>query len=216
MHMLKGRYVDTMQGLAAWGPLAQFGQSATAGSPYGWRRWAASLLAIYDTGRMVELDLPWWNVAATREVERFLAARPGARVFEWGAGASTVWLARRATEVISVEHDADWLGKFEVQTEPFDNVRLMHRSIETSSYVDAIAECSDPFDLIVVDGRQRVSCLEKAKARLVPNGAILFDDSGRSRYRAGIESCGLNERHFHGRSFCVPYPDHTSLLVRHG
>lgn len=216
MHMLKGRYVDTMQGLAAWGPFAHFGRTATDGSPYGWRRWAASLLAIYDTERMVELDLPWWNVAATREVERFLAARPGARVFEWGAGASTVWLARRAGEVISVEHDAGWLGKFEAQTRPFDNVRLMHRSIETSSYVDAIEECSDLFDLIVVDGRQRVACLEKAKSRLAPNGAILFDDSGRSRYRSGIENCGLHERHFHGRSFCVPYPDHTSLLVLHG
>ncbi len=216
MHMLKGRYVDTMQGLAGWAPLMRFGQSARDGSPYGWRRWAASLLAIYDTERMVELDLPWWNVAATREVERFLAARPGARVFEWGAGASTVWLARRASEVISVEHDADWLGKFETQTKPFGNVRLMHRSIDTASYVDAIEECSDMFDLIVVDGRERVACLEKAKSRLAPNGAILFDDSGRSRYRGGIERCGLTERHYHGRSFCVPYPDHTSLLTRNG
>lgn len=216
MQMLKGRYVDTIHGLAEWGPVAQFGRSAVAGSPYGWRRWAASLLAIYDTERMVELDLPWWNVAATREIEQFLAARPGARVFEWGSGASTVWLARRAGEVISVEHDADWLGKFAAQTKPFENVRLLHRSIDTASYVDAIGECSDMFDLIVVDGRQRVACLEKAKSRLAPGGAILFDDSGRSRYRAGIQGCGLRERHYHGRSFCVPYPDHTSLLTRHG
>lgn len=219
MHALKGRYVNTMHGLAGFGPLARFGDTARESSPYGWRRWAASLLAIYDTERMVKLDLPWWNVEATREVESFLKARPGARVFEWGAGASTVWLARRTGDVISVEHDSDWLGKFQAQTKDHHNVALLHRAIDgddADAYVNAIDEFDGQFDLIVVDGRQRVRCLEKATSRLAPHGRILFDDSGRARYRGGIGACGLTEDHHHGRSFCVPYPDHTSLLRHNG
>jgi hypothetical protein len=66
-----------------------------------------SLSAIHDVERMASLDLPWWTYGATREVERFPAARHGkARVFEFGSGASTLWLARRAGQVHSIVHDA--------------------------------------------------------------------------------------------------------------
>ena len=70
--------------------------------------WARSLLAIYDLPALVRLDVPWWTFTASDEVQRFLRQRPDARVFEWGSGASTVWLAKRATSVVSVEHDASW------------------------------------------------------------------------------------------------------------
>jgi hypothetical protein len=216
MRALKSTYVNAMQSLAAVGPLEQFGAAATASQRHGWRRWAASLLAIYDTDRMVALDLPWWNVAATRAVETFLAERPGARVFEWGAGASTIWLARRCASVTSVEHDPDWLARFKRQADGRDNIALMGRSITTDAYVAAIDEVGGLFDLIVVDGRQRVACLERARDRLAPQGLILFDDSGRARYRDGIARAGLAEQRFFGRSYCVPYPDYTSLLSRHG
>ena len=53
---------------------------------------------------------------------------------------------------------------------------------------------------------------ELALPHLKPGGIVLFDDSGRNRYRAGIAACGLKEKHFYGRSYCVPYPDHSSIL----
>lgn len=219
MDGIKRRYVSCLHGLASTGVLTRFDNDAQTSSPYGWRRWAASLLAIYDSERMARLDLPWWNVAATREVEAFLASRPDSRVFEWGAGASTVWLARRANQVTSIEHDAEWLARFRRQTDRFANVSLLHRSFSDAAadaYVDAIDELDAQFDLIVIDGRARARCLEKAKARLAPQGIILFDDSGRARYRDSIAGSGMIETHHYGRSFCVPYPDHTSLLRHRG
>ena len=69
---------------------------------------------------------------------------------------------------------------------------------------------------VVVDGRQRAACLEQALPKLRPGGLILFDNSGRRRYRQAIAGCGLEEQHFFGRTSCVPYPDHTSLLSRRG
>ncbi|MEM6827211.1 MAG: class I SAM-dependent methyltransferase [Pseudomonadota bacterium] len=215
--MIKRTYVEAMQGLGKVEPLAMISRNANDNDPYGWRRWFASLFAIYETDRMIELDLPWWNVEATREIEAFLAARPEARVFEYGSGASTVWLARRAHEVITVEHDGDWLRKFERQTRGFDHVNLLHRSIENSpeAYVNAIDEFEGDFDLIVVDGRHRNACLERSAPRLKADGIVLYDDSGRSRYRSAIEGIDLVETQHYGRSYCVPYPDYTSLL-RHG
>jgi hypothetical protein len=216
--LMKQTYVSAMQRLAAVPPVAGMMRAARDADVYGWRRWAASLFAIYDTRSMVALDLPWWNVQATREIESFLAARPGARVFEYGAGASTAWLARRAAEVISVEHDAAFIGSFRQMLAPFANVTLLERSLDDGpdAYVGAITETAGEFDLIVVDGRNRAACLMASIARLAPRGVVLFDDSGRSRYRAAIDGCGLAETHHHGRSFCVPYPDHTSLLSRRG
>jgi predicted O-methyltransferase YrrM len=198
--------------------MAKLTEGARESDAYGWRRWAASLLAIYDTKTMVRLGLPWWNVAATREVEQFLKARPGARVFEYGAGASTAWLAQRAEEVISVEHDAAFIGDFREMLAPFRNAKMLERSIADGpdAYVNAITEAGGQFDLVVVDGRYRADCLKAAIPYLKPNGIVLFDDSGRKRYRGAIENSGLAEQHHHGRSFCVPYPDHTSILARRG
>lgn len=212
MQAIKATYVNIVRQLSAGGPLARLGEVAPESAPHGWLRWGGSLLAIHDTGKMIGLDLPWWNVAATREIEAFLSARPGARVFEWGAGASTVWLARRAGSVVSVEHDPDWLAVLQRQTQPFGNVTLLHRERANGAYVDEIACQEGRFDLIVVDGRDRIACLAAARAHLAPGGLIVFDDSGRRRYRNGIRQSGLSERRFFGRSYCVPYPDHTSLL----
>ncbi|QUL36435.1 O-methyltransferase [Erythrobacter sp. JK5] len=223
MHIIKRRYVDTMQalghGLDGLGGSVDSDAAQRASDPYGWRRWFASLFAIYETDRMIALDLPWWNVAATREIADFLAARGGnARVFEYGSGASTVWLARRCGEIVTVEHDKPWLDKFQRQTAGFDNVSLLYRPIDESpaAYVEAIDEFDGAFDLIVIDGRHRSACLKHAENRLKPGGIVLFDDSGRSRYRDAIEGSALNEHRHYGRSYCVPYPDYTSLMRHDG
>ena len=214
MRNLKQNYVGIMNGLGRLAPSVWRSKEQIIDAGFGWKRWFASLFAIYNTDRMIALDLPWWNVQASREIDRFLAQRPGARVFEYGAGASTVWLAKRAAAVTSVEHDVSWLDTMAGHTAGFDNIAVLGRSIEKrpSLYVNAIDETDGLFDLIVIDGRQRSECLARATSRLGRDGIILFDDSGRQRYRSGIENSGLIERRYRGLSYCVPYPDSTSIL----
>lgn len=218
MESLKSAYAQAVKKLAVLGPAEQCfaaGREADAGSL---SRWIASLLAIHDSSRMIALDCPWWNVAATRRIDQFLKDRPGSRVFEWGAGASTVWASQRSREVVSVEHDPRWFARLSGEIGDRRNVTLVHRHLEREGhdYVGAIGECGGLFDLIIIDGRQRARCLERAVEHLAPGGAVLFDDSGRRRYRAAIEGCGLAERVHFGRSYCVPYPDYTSILTRDG
>lgn len=217
MNAIKHGYVRFAHASAKNGLINSLSEKAKTASAYGWHRWLASLSAIYDTERMVDLDLPWWNVAATVEVENFLKQRSGPTVFETGAGASTAWLARRAAKVISIEHDKEWHHRFTAMIGDTSNVDLRFRSLgdasANSDYVAAIDESTEQYDMIVVDGRARVNCLNRAIPHLKPGGIILFDDSGRSRYRTGIEGCGLKEKRYFGRSFCVPYPDYTSILT---
>ena len=70
--------------------------------------WTRSLLSIYDVEDLAALDAPWWTFQASDIVEQHLRAYDAPRVFEWGSGASTVWLARRGALVTSVEHDSHW------------------------------------------------------------------------------------------------------------
>lgn len=194
--------------------------------------WARSLFAIYDIDDLAALDLPWWTFEAIDKVDRFLAGRPNARVFEYGSGASTIWLARRAAEVVSVEHDAAWHPEVERRLTAFPaaRVRFVPPDAELSrdaryasdkpawrgrsfrNYVHAIDAEPGQFDLIVVDGRARTACLELARGRLAPDGLIVFDNSHRRPYRRAIAASGMEWQRFGGLAACLPYPDETTLM----
>lgn len=198
-----------------------------------WRHWAYSLSLVHDSRAMAELDVPWWTYRAIAQVDRWLQSRPEpARVFEYGSGASTVWLARRAAEVHSVEHDADFARHMEgaLQDHPHASVRVVeavhsvapatpsakegHGALDFTNYVRAIDDVPGSFDLVVIDGRARAACLEVASGRLAENGLIVFDNSRRRRYRASINRSGLEEKALRGLTPTLPYPEQTSLLTR--
>lgn len=193
-------------------------------------RWLRSLLAIYDFDDLARLDLPWWTFDAVEAVEAYLREHPQARVFEWGSGASTLWLSRRAGEVTSVEHDPHWGEMVSGRLAERQNVRLRTVPAQAEGvvpsakpgfegqyfddYVAAIREEEGLFDLIVIDGRAREACLAEAMSRLAPGGVILLDDFKRGRYQAAARESGLSTRRLDGLAVCLPLPDSTALLSR--
>ncbi|WP_343080811.1 class I SAM-dependent methyltransferase [Ostreiculturibacter nitratireducens] len=192
--------------------------------------WLRSLFAIYDMDDLVRLDLAWWTFDALDAVDRFLSEGAGKRVFEYGSGASTVWLARRRAEVVSVDHDADWHARVRRQMQDNPAVRLLHVPSESGgrigsskpgfegqsfdSYVAAIRDAGGPFDLIVIDGRAREACLTEVVEHLADGGIILLDDTNRRRYREAITRSGLASLRLDGMAVCLPYRDSTTLLAR--
>jgi predicted O-methyltransferase YrrM len=185
---------------------------------------ARSLLAVYDAADLAELDLPWWTYPAVRAVDEHLAALEGrARVFEYGAGASTLWLRARAAEVISVEHDVAFLptvdallagapGAGTVLSRPLDGAEPS----PSDAYVRSIGEVAGDFDLIVVDGRERVRCVRAALPRLAPGGVLLLDDSQRRRYRSVVQDPDLDVVEYRGLVPSLPLPRRTALVRRAG
>jgi len=128
--------------------------------------------------------LPWMNY----QVIHFLNDRlhKGLEMFEYGSGYSTAYYAERAGAITSVEHHKGWFDIVE-QTKP-NNATLFYRGLDDS---DAYCNCSSTqgkaFDIVVVDGRERVKCMESALKSLKDGGVILLDDSLRSRYQSGID-----------------------------
>lgn len=195
------------------------------------RHWLHSLGHIHDTAALVDLDVPWWTYRAIDDVERWLAARPRpARVLEYGAGASTVWLARRSGEVVSVEHDPAFAEAMADLLVGVPNARVVVRpptpaarpvvpsakagyaGLDFSSYVGAIDEVQGAFDLVVIDGRAREACLRAALPRLADDGIVVFDNTLRRRYRRAIEMAPVVERRLRGLTPSLPYPEQTSVL----
>jgi len=195
--------------------------------------WSRSLLAIYDLNDLVALDVPWWTFKATGIVEDHLRKFPEAKVFEWGSGASTVWLAKRVASVVTVEHDIGWAEMVEKITP--ENVQLVlvetpplmgfetevkssksgASSLDYAKYVQVISEKHDQYDLIVIDGRAREACLELALKHLKPEGMIVFDNVERRRYRDAIANHygKISIAWTTGLTPALPYPSQTALIT---
>jgi hypothetical protein len=194
--------------------------------------WLRSLLSIYDLEDLLRFDVPWWTFEASDQVAEFLARRPGARVFEWGSGASTAWLSRRAATVTSVEHDAWWAELVAPVVSGNARVRVVgpvpatgaageelsqkpgFGGLDFGAYVAAVEEYDAYFDLIVVDGRARAACFRQAITRLVPDGVLVFDDVDRQRYRDAIASSPVpvDVTWTRGLTPTLPYPTRTALV----
>lgn len=192
--------------------------------------WLVSLFAIHDVDGLGRLDLPWWTFDSADQVAAHLRARPDARVFEWGSGASTLWLAARAGSVHSVEHHAGWAAA--LATRLPDNVTLRvvaplesaaprvpsakpgHAGLDFADYVAAIDGVPGTFDVVVIDGRAREACLARAVERLAPEGVIVFDNVDRRRYVEAIGTVAdrLAVTMTRGLTPALPYPTRTALL----
>jgi hypothetical protein len=195
-----------------------------------------SLLAIHDIEDMIRLDVPWWTFGSIEAIERFIRSRSGqVRVFEFGPGASTFWLSRRCSSVAFVEHDAQWWSIFGPLVARLPNAsgvlaepkrpspgtsprcasgREGWTGLDFAEYVAAIRTAGGPFDIVVVDGRARDSCLREAENCLAPGGMIVFDNSNRARYRKAIESSPLRKTRYDGLAPALPYPSQTTILTQ--
>jgi precorrin-6B methylase 2 len=138
----------------------------------------------------LDLEIPWFSYAAIDFLEGFV--QPHMAVCEYGSGGSTLFFAKRAQSVFSIENDPRWfeLVSRRLAARSIRNVRLeLHpfdfknpEGFEHSSYLHAIPDRK--FDIIVVDGSEewtpvRPVCFEKAEGRINPGGIIVVDDSWR-------------------------------------
>jgi predicted O-methyltransferase YrrM len=227
---VRSLYVRAVRGLR--GLLRRIGVlAAMEGSSRPFIRHLRSLFAIYDAADLASLGLPWWTYEASRQVEAFLASREAPRAFEFGSGASTLWLAERVAHLDSVEHDVPFAAEVTRLLGAADNVALHvvparqlagapgigsgrrgHEDLDFTDYIGTIDRVGGRFDLIVVDGRARVACLERARAYLAADGLIVFDDVRRKRYAPALSMPGLHTEVLAGAKPTVPYRDSTALL----
>lgn len=138
-------------------------------------------------------DEPWLAQGAVRFLDETLTTKM--KVFEWGSGRSTLWLCQRSKEIVSIEYNEEWAQKVEnmLQTGNVDNATLRYipldhdRSLPTPlkydpipKYVEEIFKYpKESFDLVIVDGHYRPTCVEECLPYIAKGGYILIDNSNR-------------------------------------
>ena len=88
-----------------------------------------------------------------------------ASVFEYGSGFSTQWWERHAASVDAVQHDAGWAKQVEQRLG--NRATLRHIELDYGGeYCRAILAAEKRYEVVVVDGRDRVNCVKFALQRL--------------------------------------------------
>lgn len=156
----------------------------------------------------------WMNYAVTNFLNQRL--NDSMSLFEYGSGYSTRFYAERVKRVVSVEYDEEWAET--VAASLPSNAKLVFKTQDVDGvYCRAIHDEDEKFDLVVVDGRDRVNCVKQAESMLTERGVILLDDSERERYSAAfayLESCGMRALTFEGIKPTGLKIFHTTIFYR--
>jgi len=155
-------------------------------------------------------EKPWMSFPVIKMLESII--NKDSRVFEYGSGGSTLFFSKRVKELVSVEHDRYWYQTVKeiITNRGCENINYKlvvptyidnydptlvsipeayvsgdDNSVGMSyeSYAKAISAYPDNyFDLVVVDGRCRPSCMFHALNKVKINGFLLLDQSERKYY----------------------------------
>jgi len=136
------------------------------------------------------------------------------RVFEYGSGGSTLFWTLNVHEIVSVEHDTSWYSimKNQFDEQGVQNLRYIlaepaedrdfkvkdfedpddyissdpaYKAKNFEQYAKTIDSYPDSyFDIVVIDGRARPSCIKHGIPKLKKNGWLVIDNSERKYYFA--------------------------------
>ena len=140
--------------------------------------------------------LPWYTYPAIS----FLATKAldGLSVFEFGSGYSTLWWARRVKHVTSCEHNPEWFQTMQGKL-PANVEYVFHHLPPSGNYTRALLNHTGEVHVLVIDGRERVQCLQYSLDGLASNAVVIWDNSDRPKYRPGFAR--LREEGFHRQDF---------------
>lgn len=175
-----------------------------------WMRKYITSLFYYRGYRKLYPDRPWFTPKAIRLLEKKIMNIN--RIFEYGCGYSSLWIAQKVKEYTAVEHDRTWYNNvtkllkeknitnakiflvppeeshdaydWEKEWQYFSILKHAPSKPEFRQYMFTIDQYPDKhFDCIIIDGRERIGCLVHCLPKLAEHGLIIFDDSAYDKYQ---------------------------------
>ena len=139
---------------------------------------------------------PWMNYG----IVEFLKERlnKDLNLFEYGSGFSTLFYSSLVKSVISIEYNKKWFEHISSIPCLNTNVYFYENDVD-GKYCRSICDFDSLFNIVIVDGRDRVNCIKQSVSKLTCDGVIILDDSNRKYYKDGI--IFLNEHGFRELSF---------------
>jgi hypothetical protein len=203
-------------------------------------RWILSLKDNY----LLKNKQPWITFCAIDFLNRLDLT--GKKVFEYGSGGSTLYWLSRGCTVVSVEHDKNWYEKIKaviknnenfeyhfVEPEPIPkdyqtredvsdpDQYISHHFLPNFQYFKKYVSTIDKFgmeyfDVILIDGRARPSCIKHSIKAIKKDGIIILDNSDRDYYleRTRFLMQNFKELNFRGISPINRQIDETKIFYQ--
>lgn len=153
---------------------------------------------------------PWITFKAIDFITR--NARETDKVFEYGGGGSTLYFLGKVKEVVTAEHNGEWFHMLQKKIDSANSTRwrgqliLPEKDVDTANlnkshpadyfsedpmfrnntfraYSTFICQFEDEyFDMVLIDGRARTSCLYHAIPKVKMGGFLVLDNAERKYY----------------------------------
>jgi hypothetical protein len=154
-------------------------------------------------------ELPWYTYPAIGYLDQLDVS--GQVVFEYGCGNGTLYWARRGATVWAVEDDKQWYDM--VISKAQANLKIIFAE-DREAYIAAIACAKVNFDIIVIDGNYRESCVATALKFLKPTGFVILDNSDTLPMAVALlRNANFIQIDFEGMGPINYYPWCTSLFL---
>jgi predicted O-methyltransferase YrrM len=121
-------------------------------------------------------------------LRKYLRSLKPQLILEWGTGNSTRMMLEECpeSEIHTIEHDPNWFINWYKTFRERKNVYAYCIPLtENYSLAPLSFMQKGKFDLIFIDGRHRVKCLQVAKTVMNDRGVVILHDSERERYNDG-------------------------------
>jgi hypothetical protein len=203
-------------------------------------RWLQSLKLNY----LLDAKVPWITFDTIDFLEQWLRPKRNLKVFEWGSGGSTLfWLKFNAT-LISVEHEPQWFASirgricasenFDCRIVPPERAALsltadpadptsylstdpLFQGYTFKNYASQIDAFPDRyFDVVMIDGRARPSCIMHSAGKVRLGGLLILDNADRLYYTAKTKEFleDFTCQQFYGVGPCGRWMWRTDIYTR--
>lgn len=176
--------------------------------------------------------IPWIPIKAKLWLDETL--KPNMTLYEYGSGISTLYFSTKVKNIISIEHNKNWYNNIKkeivkrninnceyfliepdkVNTKKSNDINTFNRSglkeyskFIFDKYVESIDKYPDKFfDLVFIDGRARLGCIQHSINKIKLGGYLVLDNSDENKYKLAQQLLKKHEkRDFFGIAPANPY-----------
>ena len=127
-------------------------------------------------------------------------------ILEYGSGYSTIHLSRKNYKIHSIEHNLSWFVKINNNIKKFNKAKvhyvpaivvhegLINKRISFNSYIEFPKTLNKKFNIVIIDGRERVKCAKAIINLLHDDHKIFIHDWNRKKYHKVLSDYRLVRR----------------------